>query len=144
MADTAKISDLTSRYTAVTEDELIEISEYQGTPGDYISKKIKKSILLGYKTWAGNISQSGTSAPTANELKNDFGSSPVFARTGGGAYTFTLTGLLTETKVAILTGQNGSDVFYAIKQAGNDNVILFGTLSDDILDSNFLEIRVYY
>jgi hypothetical protein len=144
MADEVKISDLTQRFTAITEEDFLLISEYQGTPGEYESKKIIKSRILGYKSWSGNISQAGTGAPTANELKNDFGTTPTFAYVGGGAYTLTLTGLLTEAKTAVFTGQNGTDVFYAQKEVGNDNVVLLGAPGDDILSNNFLEIRVYY
>jgi len=143
MADEQKMSEFDEKFTALIETDYIPILVDDGL-GGFTNGICKKSILLGYKSYVATLTQSGTSAPTANELKNDFGSSPSFARTGGGAYTFTLTGLLTELKTAVFTGQNGTDVFYAQKEVGNNNVVLLGAPGDDILQNSFLEIRVYY
>ena len=149
MADTIKLSDLTSRFTAVTEDELFETSEYQGVPGDYLSKKVTKSILLGYKSYHNAPSQTGTSAPTSNEFKNDFGGTPSWSYVGPGRYDLTITGAFTANKtIALLSGA----VDYTVSAARmGDNVVrlyvddLSSTGANNILDgSMLLEIRVYY
>lgn len=155
MADTIKLSDLTSRFTAVTEDELFETSEYQGVPGDYLSKKVTKSILLGYKQFVGLLSQSGVANPTINQLCPDLGTVTI-ARTGIGVYQVTATGLLTLTKTMIHVGGvfNNGPIAFSIIQVGQTSLGLNGfiiythddslNLSDDILLDTPLEIRVYY
>lgn len=155
MADTIKLSDLTSRFTAVTEDELFETSEYQGVPGDYLSKKVTKSILLGYKQFVGTLTQSGTSNPTSNILCGDLGT-VTFSRNSIGNYTCTATGLLTLTKLCVIFGNEieiaTTDYASIIVIPGSITVNTFdfytrdqtGALSDDILKETTIEIRVYY
>lgn len=151
MADTAKISDLTARNTAVTEDELFEISEYQGTPGEYLSKKVKRSYILGYKSYIATLTQSGTNAPTANLLENSIGGTPVWSRDSAGNYRLTLTGLFTANKVVILMSQENDVKNNAIRLS--DNVVQITSSdttggsevpSDGLLSNTTIEIRVYY
>lgn len=155
MADTIKLSDLTSRFTAVTEYELFETSEYQGVPGDYLSKKVTKSILLGYKQYVCLLSQSGVANPTINELCGDLGTVTI-ARTSLGVYQVTATGLLALTKTFINIGNvfNNGSIAFSVIQVGQNTLNLNGftiytfddsfNLSDDVLLDTPLEIRVYY
>lgn len=160
MADTIKLSDLTSRFTAVTEDELFETSEYQGVPGDYLSKKITRSIFLGYKDYHVNLSQTGTAAPTKNEFINSFGATTFsFTRLATGNYKCTAsTAIFAATKVVLIFGNmiDGSVSTYSNISVDWNTLTTtefeFMTYNDSdphvpadgILKETFLEIRVYY
>jgi hypothetical protein len=154
MADEKKISELTERFTAVTQDEYFLISEYTGVPTIYESKKIKKSILLGYKQFVATLSQTGTSDPTANILCGDLGT-VTFTRNSVGNYTATGTGLFALTKLVVRFGNEintatTSHAFITVLQSSiTVNSFDFttrkntGDLFDGILSETGIEIRVY-
>ena len=149
--DEAKTSDLAQRFTAITEDELIEISEYQGSPGVYESKFVKRSYILGYKSYIATLTQSGTSAPTANLLYSDLGGTPVWTRDSQGNYRLTITGAFTASKVVILMSQENGVKNNAIRLDANIVQITSADISggtefpdDGFLSDTSIEIRVYY
>jgi len=59
------------------------------------------SFALGYKIYVANITQSGTSAPSATILENTLGVTPTWARAGIGQYTLTATGAWVTNKTAL-------------------------------------------
>lgn len=152
MADEIKISQLTERFTAVTEDEYFLVSEYTGVPTIYESKKIKKSIFLGYKSFAFQITQVGTSAPTLNILMNDLSISPIINYDNIGRYSLDLTGAgaSSSSKICVLNSidlVNGGKNGYNAPDATTVNLETFdnsNAYSDDIYLDTFIEIRIYY
>lgn len=142
--ETAKTSDLDQRFTAVTEDELFEISEYQGTPGDYLSKFVKRSYILGYKSIQHQITQTGGAAPSQNELQNFIGS-VAWSRVAAGDYELTGTNLFTANKTVIcgmgsLDGTNGH-VWQGIAKSGVGGAIV-GFYSLYRVDANTIKMLV--
>jgi len=157
MADTIKLSDLTERFTAVTEDELFEISEYQGIPGDYESKKVKRSRILGYSDFHAKLTQTGTSAPTKNELIANLGATVSFVRNSVGNYTCNCVGAFSDPdKISVYFGNEFniaiSDTCHISVVPGsftNDSFDFYtrdssDAFSDDILEKTSIEIRKYY
>jgi hypothetical protein len=97
------------------------------------------------------LSQAGTSDPTATVLGTNSVGSIVWARTGVGNYTGTLTGAFTANKVAIFTGlsdEGGSGILIVRLERIDDNTIaLFtsadGTSGTDVWTNISVKIEVY-
>jgi len=111
------------------------------------------SASLGYKVYTAILTQTGTSAPSANVLQNTLGGTPVFSYISTGEYRITLTGLLTANKRVVMfgvsrevDGANGetreSDLVIE-----DDDKFQFFTLSSAASNSNEwvkrIEIRIY-
>lgn len=99
------------------------------------------------KRFGAIVSQAGTAAPTATVVENGLGASPVFARTGTGVYTLTLTGAWKTGKTVVNVSHSAAgSVTVALTSA---NVITITSLNasaaatDVILANTFIEIIVY-
>ena len=111
--------------------------------------------LLPYKSLVFTITQTGTSAPTATYQFNNFGATPVLARTTLGTYSLTLTGAFpTASKfwsnprelVTASDGTNNARGLDAYRQSAD--VFLINTYVNDaaadvVLNNTCFEIRVY-
>lgn len=108
-----------------------------------------------YTTYVANVTQSGTTAPVATVLENTLGGTPVWARSGVGEYTLTLTGAFPADKVFTLpnnityysTGL-GKLVNVQVIRTSNNVLTVFttdtlGSALDEALLITPFEIRVY-
>lgn len=83
------------------------------------------------KEYIAKISQVGTAAPTAIILKNTYEGTEIWARSGVGEYTFTLTGELTYNNTTIEWGSNESIAWIqSAEQASPDSLYFSTTLVD--------------
>lgn len=111
---------------------------------------------LPYLSYVARISQSGTDAPTVDEvLSNSLGITPVFARDADGLYTVTSAGAFPVGRTAAhIYGLTDGDtsVLSAIGDAlrsDDDTVNILsagfpsGTPIDGLLNKSILEIKVY-
>lgn len=90
-----------------------------------------------YKVYTALLTQASTAAPVATVLENTLSAAIVWARTGAGAYTGTLTGAFTSAKTAF-----SSQAPLAIVRT-SANVVTIAAGGDDALADHTLEIRVY-
>lgn len=146
MAD-YKISDLTAYpndYLQTT--DLIEVS-YDDS-GTFKSRKLTADKLKGYTVYAANLSQTSTSAPTADVFENTLSGTPTFGYTSTGVYTMTLSSEWVDNKtfVSINTWhKNGFIQAYRV-DADTISIRTYNTslaATDAILEDTSIEIRVY-
>ena len=105
----------------------------------------------GYLEYVALLSQSGTNAPVATVLANTLGGTVVWERLYGGQYVGTLTGAFPISKTAILVCSVTTGHVHIVLAARNSNndihlmVYSIGdaVFTDDLLDGNPIEIRVY-
>lgn len=115
-----------------------------------------ESVGLPYKSYVALISQSGTSAPTANVILNELGGTVVWSRAGAGQYLATLSGAFTSGKTFVPNNKyvitdtgGGSDARRIEVTNPNTNIIAVQTFAsltntDDVIGTNLsFEIRVY-
>ena len=111
-----------------------------------------------YKIYVALLTQTGSSAPTAEVLENSIGEI-VWARSTNGTYTATLAGAFTASKTVVLMGTetaSPSAGLYntpkAVKTSADIITVLTSRLDvaggavgivDDILSATEIEIRVY-
>jgi hypothetical protein len=94
------------------------------------------------------ITQAGTGAPTAKELQNELGGTPVFARTSAGVYTMTLASAFVADKTLAMISKNAIVGFFSIERT-SANVLTIktsiadGTATDALLTDISISIRVY-
>ncbi len=97
-----------------------------------------------YKVYTALLTQTGSTAPTEVILENTLGT-VTYSYQSTGDYLVTATGLLTTDKTAINCGVGSME----ISSLTNDSFTLFtfdlaaASLSDDILRSSMIEIKVY-
>jgi len=109
-------------------------------------------IRLPYKSYVALLSQSGTDAPTAIVLQNDFDGNIIWARSSTGNYTATLSGAFTENKswcVVNNTNDAADAGYFSLRRVDSDSFIMSTfdisvTNVDDLLINTSVEIRVYY
>ena len=111
------------------------------------------TIRLPYKSWVALLSQSGTSAPTAIVLQNDFDETFTFTYGAMGEYRInSANNNFTEDKTFIVT-QNTNDgavIYHFSTTYVNDaRIVIYSfdggsALSDSLLNKSSIEIRVYY
>jgi hypothetical protein len=120
--------------------------------GDGITlfENLPKFTSTKYKIFVALVTQTGESAPTMNILENTLSGIPVFSYIGVGEYQLILNGEFLNNKTIVLTkllvGLGFSNSYLA--ERINDNVIGLksynvSTLSNNILNKSYLEIRVY-
>lgn len=101
-----------------------------------------------YKVYTALLTQSGTDAPVATVLDNDFNYTPTFAYNGEGSYSLILQDTVF-SKITIPTVSQQLDFDRVILiRPEDDNLISINTFSqeipsDDILSTFFIEVRVY-
>lgn len=101
-----------------------------------------------YKEYVAILNQSGTNAPEATIVSNEIGNI-VWARTGEGSYTGTLTNGFPLTKTVAFI--NDTNEFVNIRMfigVGDDNTVYISTQdgitpTDDLLGQTYILIRVY-
>ena len=107
---------------------------------------------IGYKAYTALLTQTGTNAPTATELKNNTSYTYTWTRTGSGTYTITANGnafTSNKTVVFINYGNPSSDALPPKWVRTSDTVITVTTqdetavLDDGILNGAAFEIRIY-
>ena len=111
---------------------------------------------LPYKVYAVDLTQTGTDAPVETVRQNTLGGTPVWSYETQGRYLLTLVGAFLDGKVpnqyGILNngggGLSGAVKKYSINRISDDALRLSvvnenGDLTDELLSSNFFELRVY-
>jgi hypothetical protein len=109
-----------------------------------------------YKVYTALLTQSGTDAPVATVLENTLGATVSFTRTNTGVYKAVFSNeILTETNHSFLQGAGNaislvsiwgyyiSSTEFLFECYDLGNVGLGFETKDDILDNQFIEIRVY-
>jgi hypothetical protein len=120
-----RISELTAHSTGnLAATDLIEVSQDLGG-GIFGSRKLTGLQLRnGIKTYKANLTQTGTSAPTATVFINTLSGTPTFSYVGVGSYTLTLTGEFAVNKVTVIANNFPNDGFVEIfRKDANDIVI---------------------
>jgi hypothetical protein len=131
-----------------TYDSLVVVGTYNsGTKTNPIGKA-SLSDVRGYKTYVANLSQSGTSDPTAVVLGGNQIGTIVWTRTGLGSYTGVLSGAFISGKTVILSGQNADGITANCFRSDVNTVTLktyltFNGGSTDVFSDLSIEIRVY-
>ena len=102
---------------------------------------------LGYTAYTALISQSGTNAPTAIEIKNNTGYTYTWARTGMGTYTITANGnafASNKTIVFMNLGEYaGGGIPRSVWARTSDTVITITTGGDGRITNGSFEVRIY-
>jgi hypothetical protein len=83
------------------------------------------------RVWAGYLTQTGTDAPTINELTNTLGGDPVFSYDSGGSYTATLAGAFGRNVTSMFAGSASFDPVGSL--IANGSVMEIRSLSDDTI-----------
>lgn len=131
-----------------TNDDLV-LKEQDGTIKYVKLSKTKEPLI-----YRAILTQSGTSAPVATVLQNDFDDDITYTYTSIGTYTATATGLLNNTTGIEISGghnsTNSSDVpIFGIKEQTNNNFIITSGdslnqgLFNGILNKTLLTIYKY-
>lgn len=139
-----KISELSSA-TALAGPELLPVVQDGATVSAEIDQ-IKDYVNGGVKVWRGLLSQSGTDDPTAVVLENSLGGTVVWARTGTGTFTATLTGVFLANKVfARCAPSFGAShdatlmTAWSVVRRTSDNVLTLNTTNIDYDGGTFNE-----
>lgn len=149
MAD-KKISELTPKAATLEDDDLLMISDYNGST--YDTKSVTGANIRPYKTIMFNLSQSGTSAPTKNySYETEVTQTFTLSRVTTGAYRLTASSSLftssnTYVSITLGSGPNGTCVR---AERTSSTVIDFGTSDgatgnfvDSALTNATLEIKI--
>jgi hypothetical protein len=104
-----------------------------------------------YKVYTAFLTQTGTSAPVATVLENELGGTIVWTYGGNaGRYLATLSGAFVANKTAVIIPPNleTGKLAFAITDSANANAIeVFtssaGVLANNLLEGQFIEIRIY-
>jgi hypothetical protein len=144
-----RISELTAHSTGVlAATDLIEVSQDLGA-GIFGSRKLTGLQLRnGIKTYKANLTQTGTSAPTATVFINTLSGTPTFSYVGVGSYELTLTAEFTNNKTYVIMNTGGKNGFARAWRVDVDKIRVetYTTLfvaSNDILDQVSLIIEVH-
>jgi len=144
-----KISELTPKAAQLQDDDLVMISDYNGTT--YDTKSVTGAEIRPFKTLLFSISQSGTAAPYVDwSYESEVTQTFTFARTASGTYTITASSaLFTLNKTFVTLGSGGNP--YALYGATrlSTTVIEFYSLNvstnvgiDNALGETILEIKI--
>lgn len=119
---------------------------------DNTGKLSNKPDPRPYQVLVGNLTQTGTSAPTFTIFENTTGTTITATRSSAGLYTLTSSGTpFTANKTAVFISVNGASssirsIFYEVTSTSTVQVTTtdgFGTDTDNILDNTSIEIRIY-
>lgn len=127
-------------------DEIKDV--FQNNPAfSNMLKKVNQATPRPYKSYVATLTQTGTAAPTATVLENQLAAAIVWARTGVGVYTGTLTGAFTANKTVASISQPATGK--ATVSRTSANVITVSTFdatpaaADAILAALVLDVKVY-
>lgn len=133
--------------------DIYEGELYQDTDTGLIYSRNGSTIYVvgsvaEYKVYRANLSQTGTSAPTADVFENTLSGTPTFTRTGTGDYDVTLTGEWTADKTYIVMNNFPKQGLARVNRVNANiiNIVTYNTSftpTDVILDDTSIEIRVY-
>ena len=102
---------------------------------------------LGYTVYTALITQNGTAAPTAIELKNNTGSTFTWTRTGTGIYKiFSSPAIFTSNKTIVFINNGSKSVGTNSPEwtrSANDNITIDTAGADGKLANASFEIRIY-
>lgn len=95
-----------------------------------------------------NLTQSGTSAPTADVFENTLGGTVTWGYTSPGVYTGTLTGAFTDNKTHIIINAGHKNGYMKCWRVDADTIRIESynnsfTLANAVLDDTSLRIEVY-
>ena len=142
-----KISDLTTSTAVVTDNDLLEVSVYNGST--YDSRNVTRDKLLAYNTILLKITQSGTSAPTINYSFNDTTATITTSYTSVGSYKLTFSsGILTANKDYIVASLGSSSLgFIQVYRNSTTELIvetfdIAGSNSNNLLDNGIINIKI--
>lgn len=135
------------------ETDIYEGELYQDTDTSLIYSRNGSSIYIvgstnKYKSYRANLSQTGTSAPTATVLENSLSGTPTFSYSGVGDYKITLTGEWTSGKTFILINNFPKQGLVRVHRTNSNDIVLetFNTsfvASNAVLEDTSIEIKVY-
>jgi len=145
-----KISELTAKAAQLQDDDLVMVSDYNGTT--YDTKSVTGANIRPFKTILFTLSQTGTSAPTVDwSYETEVTQTFTFARSATGEYTLTASSALftaSKTFINISVGASGSGTNIGAYRTST-TVITFYTadstaasLLDSLLDVAQLEIKI--
>jgi hypothetical protein len=109
------------------------------------------AAAIGYTEYVALVSQSGTNAPTAVEIKNTTGTTVIFTRVLAGLYKATFSApiiIVNKTSILTQTGNANAGKFTAYRGIDDTfiNLVTFNTsfsLADGQLNSSHLVVRIY-
>lgn len=133
--------------------DIYEGELYQDTDTGLIYSRTGSTIYVvgsvaEYKVYRANLSQTGTSAPTADVFENTLSGTPSFSRNGTGDYDMTLTGEWTADKTFIVMNNYPKSGLVRVSRttANAINITTYNTsftLTDAVLEDTSIEIKVY-
>ncbi|NDB58168.1 hypothetical protein EB001_06960 [bacterium] len=144
-----KISELTAKAAQLQDDDLVMVSDYNGST--YDTKSVTGANIRPFKTILFAITQSGTAAPTKDwSYETEVSQTFTFTRTAAGTYKITASSaLFTLNKTFVTLGSGGNP--YALYGATrlSTTVIEFYSLNvstnvgiDNALGETNLEIKI--
>lgn len=143
-----KISELTPKAAQLEDDDLVMVSDYNGST--YDTKSVTGANIRPYKTIMFNISQTGTSAPTKNwSYETEVSQTFTLARTSVGQYTLTASSALftlNKTFAFITPGGSSAGISYGVIRNSTTQLSFYSSNSggyvDAVLDLAFLKINI--
>ena len=112
-----------------------------------------QAVARPYKVYTALLTQTGTNAPVATVLENTLGGTVVWSYASTGVYVANLTGAFTINKTIVFTSNAAYPVtpphqFTGGVRSNSDSIQITskngsGTLTNDLISSMSLEIRVY-
>ncbi len=117
---------------------------------DVVSDDALVNVVDPYKVVTYRITQSSTNAPTVVTLNNTLGATPTLAYGSAGVYTISTSALFTSNKTTVIhtgsTGVLGKTVQFSYTSTSIITMYTWteaGSLTNGLLQDDFLEIRVY-
>lgn len=145
-----KISELTPKAAQLQDDDLVMVSDYNGTT--YDTKSVTGANIRPYKTIIFAISQSGTAAPTKDwSYETEVSQTFTLARSTIGTYTLTASSaLFTSNKTFVSITPGGASAVANLGAYVTSTTIITinttdstnGSASDSLLDYANLEIKI--
>lgn len=96
-----------------------------------------------YKVYIALLTQSGTAAPVATEIKNTLSGTPVWSRASATDMRATLAGEFIENKTIVFITNGANGAFSAGGQRLDDDTIKLSPPGDNQISNASIEIRVY-
>ena len=148
----SKISALTELAEVPAIDDEVATRDVSdtGTVATGVTKRVSRKNFLGYTEYVALLTQSGTDAPTAVDVKNDTGVTVSYAYILTGVYTMTFSSaVLTANKtVAILQKNLQGNTAFTIAVASTSLVNIYtttgtGTAANGVMTATPVVIRIY-